>query len=278
MSCRALGVVATLLFSLVTAGTSVAQTKDQASGVARFTGTWKEDVSKRKIGSFQNLVFRRKAKGELEELRGSELRPMVQTVNFTGKPYSIDAASKNTIAWKQIDSNSFERAIYNNGRLLNTRRIRLSADGKTLTEATELVTVTGKGTNTIIYRRVAGDRGLIGRWQAESFKIELAPQLVIEMTGANALKITSTNLDSTVALALDNKPVPVVGATVIPGSMVAARQTNASTIEFTNSRDGIETGKTVREISADGKTMTVTSTELGPNAGKEPFVQVYVKQ
>lgn len=278
MSYRALGVIAALLLPLVTAGPSRAQTKDQAPGLSRFTGTWKEDVSKRKAGSIQNLVFRRNANGGLEELRGSELKPMVQPVNFTGKPYTYDGTSKNTIAWRQIDSNNFERDIFNAGKLLYTRRLRLSTDGQTLTEATELVTAAGKGTNTVVYRRTAGDQGLAGRWIAESFKTDLPPQMVIEAAGANGLKITSTNIDSTITFALDGKPVPVVGLAVIPGSMVAAKQTNSSTIEFSNSREGTETGKTLRTISADGKTMTVTSTELGANSGKEPFVQVYVKQ
>jgi len=278
MSYRSLVVIAALLVPFVSADPSLAQTKDQASGLARFTGTWKEDVSKRKIGSIQSLVFRLNAKGGLEELRGSELRPLVQPVNFTGKPYSYDASSKNTIAWKQIDSNNFERAIYNAGRLLYTRRIRLSADGRTLTEATEIVTPSGKGTDTIVYRRISGDQGLVGKWQGESFKTDLPPQMVIEATGTNGLKIATTVIESTVTLVLDNKPVPVVGLSVIPNSMVAARQTNPSTLEFTNSREGIETGKTIRTLSADGKTMTVTTTDLSPTASKEPFVSVYVKQ
>lgn len=271
-------VVAALLFPFATASPSLAQTKDQASGVARFRGTWKEDVSKRKIGSIQTLVFRRNGNGGIEELRGSELKPLVQPVNFTGKPYSYEPTSKNTIAWRQIDSNNFERDLFNAGKLLYTRRLRLSADGQTLTEATELMTAAGKGTNTVVYRRTAGDQGLVGRWNPQSFKTDLPPQMIIEAASANGLKITSTNIDSTITVAMDNKPVPVVGLAIIPNSMVAARQTDPSTLEFTNSREGVETGKTVRTLSADGKTMTVTSTELGSAAGKEPFVQVYVKQ
>jgi hypothetical protein len=268
-------VVAAMLLPFATASPSLAQTKVQPSGLTRFTGTWKEDVSKRKVGSVQSLVFRRNGSGGIEELRGSELKPLVQPVNFTGKPYTYDPTSKNTISWRQIDSNNFERDIFNAGKLLYTRRLRLSADRQTLTEATELVTTAGKGTNTVVYRRTAGDQGLVGRWNPQSFKTDLPPQMIVEAAGANALKI---NIDSTITVAIDSKPVPVLGLAVIPNSMVAARQTNGSTLEFTNSREGVETGKTVRTLSADGKTMTVTSTELGSAAGKDPFVQVFVKQ
>src|SRR2546421_10621952 len=122
---------------------TVGYTQSSGSVIPRLSGTWKEDVSKRQIGSERHLVFRRSAGGTLEELRGADLRPLVQPVNFTGKPYTFDPASKNTIAWTQRDASTFERAIYNEGRLLNTRRIHLSSDNKTLTEDTEFVRPSG---------------------------------------------------------------------------------------------------------------------------------------
>ena len=57
-------------------------------------------------------------------------------VRYDGEPYSVDS-SKNTIVWKQIDKNHFERTIFEDGKLLTTRRIQISDDGKTLTEDTE---------------------------------------------------------------------------------------------------------------------------------------------
>jgi hypothetical protein len=260
--------------------TTHAQSKPQApaSPVAKFAGTWKEDLSKRK-GEFQRLTFRGSAGGGLEELRGSELRPLVQPVNFTGKPYGVDG-SANTIAWKQIDPNRFERALYNSGRLLNTRRLQLSADGRTLTEETEATSPSGqKIVTTVVFRRASGDKGLVGLWTPESSKSSTPPEVVYETVGANGLKI-STRLanPSTVTAMLDGKPVPVTGEAVISGTMTAAKQLDASTLELTNSREGTVTGKSVRVVSADGKTMTVTTTQLGPNASKEPQVSVFVKQ
>jgi hypothetical protein len=75
------------------------------------------------------LEFRRDAQGSLEELRGSEARPLIQPVRFDGKPYFVDG-SKNTIIRKQIDKNHFERIISENGKLLTTRRIQISDDAK----------------------------------------------------------------------------------------------------------------------------------------------------
>ena len=260
----------------------IAQSKPQApssgSTIGKFVGTWKEDLSRRK-GSFQMLTFRRNANGVLEELRGSELRPLVQPVNFTGKPYAIDD-SKNTIAWKQIDSNRFERAIYSANRHLSTRRIQLSADGKILTEETEAIGPKGeKIISTTVFRRASGDSGLVGLWKPESTKTDTPQEVVYEAVGSNGLKVTTRSGNSnTVTAMLDSKPVPVVGDAVISGTMAAVRQVDVSTLEFTNSREGTATGKSIRVVSPDGKTLTVTNTQLGPNASKEPQVSVYLKQ
>jgi hypothetical protein len=258
---------------------AVAYAQSSGSIIPKLSGTWKEDVSKRQIGSLRQLVFRRGASGTLEELRGAELRPMVQPVNFTGKPYAYEAGSKNTIAWTQRDPGAFERAIYNEGRLLNTRRIHLSADGKTLSEETEIVRPSGgKILSTIIYRRVSGDQGLVGRWKPESSKTDTPPQVKYEAVGANGLKVSTAEDTTTFTVMLDSKPAPLVGPAVIPGTMVAAKQVNPSTVQITNSREGIETGKSTRTLSSDGKTLTVTDIAFGPTASKERSVSVYIKQ
>jgi hypothetical protein len=270
------------LFVLTSGHITLAQTNAQTSSsasIAKFLGTWKEDLSKRK-GVIQNtLTFRQNAKGGLEELRGSELRPLVQPVNFTGKPYAIDE-SQNTIAWKQIDPNKFERGIYSNGRLLNTRRIQLSADGKTLTQETEAAGTSGaKAVDTVVYRRETGDKGLVGRWRGESSKTTRAPEVTVEAVGSNGVKVTTRGgTPTTFTAMLDNKPVALAGDAIIPGTMTAMKQVDASTLEFTQSREGTVIGKSVRVVSPDGKVMTVTTTQFGPNASKEPVVGVFVKQ
>lgn len=105
--------------------------------VGKFVGVWIENESKLKIGdSFANLRFRQNTDGGLQELRGPEVKPLVQPVKFGTEPYAIDG-SKNTIAWKQIDSSHFERSIFNEGKLQNIRRIHISSDGKVLTQVTE---------------------------------------------------------------------------------------------------------------------------------------------
>jgi hypothetical protein len=69
-----------------------------------------------------------------------------------------------------------------------------------------------------------------------------------------------------------------MGQAVISGTMIAYKRIDDHTLASTSSRNGVVTGNSTVALSADGKVMTVTTTRVGPNAGKEPSVSVYDKQ
>jgi hypothetical protein len=193
------------------------------------------------------------------------------------KAYPIDG-SKNTIAWKQIDKNKFERQIFESDKLIATRRIQISADGKTLTEDTDRPLADGKPSiTTIVFRRTSGDaQGLVGIWKPESMHSTVASQIKYEAVGTGRLK-GSSDQGVTFTLALDGKPVAVTGPAVISGTMVAGKQIDGHTLELTNSREGVPTAKSITVISGDGKVVTVTTTNLGA-ASAEASVAVFEKQ
>lgn len=265
-----------ILLVVATVAPALAQTNASATALDRFAGTWREDESRRQIGSMRHLIFRRSTAGVLEEERGSEVRPTVQPVIFGGNPYKIEGV--NTIAWKQIDASRFERAIFGPAGLINTRRIGISADGKTLTEAVDQKTTDGRPvTNTVVYQRIAGDAGgLAGRWKPLSVKSTRPAEVRFERAG-NALKF-SDDIGGGYTFTLDDKPVAVNGPAVIAGSMISAKMADMQTIETTSSRLGVVTDRGTRTVSSDGKMLTVTALNVGPNASTEPSVRVYVKQ
>jgi len=262
---------------VVSASLLVAQSSGAASVLQRFVGTWKEDVSKRKLGASVPLRFQRNAEGGLEEVRGPEVRPMAQPVVFDGKPHEVEQGI--TTSWKQIDPNTFERVLSDRSGVVSTRSISIAADGKTLTEATERKSSEGRpSVMTIVYERSSGDaQGLVGRWTPVSVKMDALRLLRYELFGTNGLKMSDNAADTTFTVTLDGKPAPVVGRSVLPGTTSAAKVVDEHTIEFTQSREGVVAGKSVRTVSADGRTLTVTNTTVGPNAG-EPSVVVFVKQ
>jgi hypothetical protein len=244
----------------------------------KFVGVWMEDESKLKIGdSFGKLRFRQSGDG-LEELRGPEVKPLVQSVKFGTKPYAING-SLNTIAWKQIDSSHFERSIFNDGKLENTRRIEVSADGKTLTEVTEVARPGEKKyQTTIVYRRTSGGpQGLVGIWMAQSVKRVPAPTVRYELSGTDSLKVSEDfggNLRQ-YSVKMDKVPVAVVGKTVVSGTMTAFRVVDDHTLEAIGSREGVVSGKDTLVISGDGKMITSTATTTGNH---EPTIRVFNKQ
>jgi hypothetical protein len=224
------------------------------------------------------LRFRRSGNGGIEELRGPEGRPLVQPVNFGTNPYGVDN-SKNTIAWKQIDSNHFERQLFENGKLLSTRQITISKDGKQLTEVTHRKMPDGKEIiATVVLSRSSGEpQGLVGTWKAMSIRTSEPTEQKIDAIGSNGLRVTGRNgFIST--WTFDGKPNPSSGLGLISGMTDSAKVVNERTIEVTLAREGTATGKSTFMVSSDGKTLTVTTAYLGPNAGNEPSVAVFEKQ
>jgi hypothetical protein len=259
------------------------QSSVSESLINRLTGTWKEDVSQRKLGAAAtDLRFQRDAKGGLQEVRGPDVRPTVQSIVFDGTPHKLESGN-NSIAWTQITPNSFERVISDASDTLGIRRIRISEDGKTLAEETEQKTTDGRASaNTTVYERVSAEQqGLVGRWKHKKFNSNSPPRVKFEPAGTNGLKYSGANnllTDTSYTVAFDGKPVSVTGRTTLSGITIAAKPLNDRTIEFTTSRDGIAYIRSVNQLSADGKTLTVTSTSIGTNASAEPSVVVWVKQ
>ena len=249
----------------------------QAPPLGKFAGTWTEDESKRTFGSTETLKFRTDAKGNLQELRGADARPLVQPVHFDGKPYTIDA-STNSIAWKQIDKTHFERKLFDNGKLLNTREIQLSDDDKSLTEVTTRTLDDGKKqVITIKFHRTKGDgQGLAGIWQAESYHSTVPTQWKYSMMGDQLMMVDNTGV--TLMLSPDGKPMDVKGSAIISGTMAALKPVSSDKLEITQSRQGVTTGKVTLTLSGDGKVLTTSAVNLAPNVSAAPSVTVFKKQ
>lgn len=94
------------------------------------------------------------------------------------------------------------------------------------------------------------------------------------LIGTDSLKFSGSN-GMAYTYRLDNTPVAIQGPTTIAGTMTAARVVDDHTLEETDSREGVVTGKTTLSVSPDGKTLTITSSPIGAT---EPSVQVFEKR
>jgi len=252
----------------LTGGLCSAQTS--ATLNPKFIGTWKENEAKRQLGASVPLRFRQTG-AQLEELRGSEEKPLVQPVKFGEKAYPVDN-SKNTIEWKQIDATHFERRIFENGKLLTTRHISLSADGKTMTEVTDRP---DNDVTTITLKRISGEgKGLVGNWKPETIHTSRPETRKIEAIGTTGIRVT-TDRGVVDTLTFDGKPNAVTGPAVISGTMISAHLVSPNKIETSSSREGAVSATTTLELSTDGKTLTATN-KLA--SGGAPSITVLEKQ
>jgi len=131
---------------------------------------------------------------------------------------------------------------------------------------------------TITYTRSYGDpQGLVGIWKLSTLHSNRPPVLKLEPAGNNALKV-SDDRDITYTLTFDGKDAQIVGPDVVSKFTASGKQVDNHTIEVTQSREGVISNKSSWELSPDGKTMTVTTTWMGPNVSPEPTLEVYEKQ
>jgi hypothetical protein len=246
--------------------------------IRNFVGTWKQDPAKTKRGSLGSLRFGRAADGSLEELRGPEARPIVHPVKFGIPAYKVPG-SRYMIAWKQIDSEHFERQMFENGKVISTRKITLSDDGRSATEVLQRQTADRKhSTVTLTYLKTSGDpQGLVGIWKLESLDLSEPLQLRITAIDSDGLRLIGTFGGTGITTWMfDGKPNAVSGHGVVTGTMSSVRLLRDNAVEQTEIREGTITGTTVWEVSDDGKTLTATIRET--NGTEDPLVLVYEKQ
>lgn len=248
--------------------------------ISRLAGVWTEDVNQRRDALTLPLRFRKTADGGLEQLRGPEASPRIDPVRLDGKPYPR-AGSKDTMAWTRINADQFELRYFAGGeKLAVTHRYHLSPDGKTLTKETAAPDTRDKFVG--IFRRTAGDPpGLAGTWAIESF--QAAPyQTTFQPLGAGAVKVTFNNgpTEHSWTVKMGGPPAPVTGTGAWADSTtVTARQIDDSALEMSHWRDGAVFLRTVSRTTSDGRTLTITGTNVGP-AGPmgTPATHVYRKQ
>lgn len=117
----------------------------------------------------------------------------------------------------------------------------------------------------------------MGVWKPQSVKTSPPPEVRYALTGTGGVKVSQDG-GVNFTFQLDNVPVMIQGPTVISGSMVAFREVDDHTLESTSTREGVVTGKSTMSVPNDGKTMTTTSTSIGPNGNSEPTVRVFEKR
>jgi hypothetical protein len=125
-----------------------------------------------------------------------------------------------------------------------------------------------------IYTPIGGASGFAATWDSISekpgpFEIEVQPYQ------DGGLSFINQTQHSTKNMKFDGKDYPVKDANAPAGAMSSARRVNASTLEFTEKRNGKVADTQHIQLSPDGKTLTMT---IQPASGRKPNVLVFERE
>ena len=162
-----------------------------------------------------------------------------------------------------------------NGRMEISAIWTLSPDGNSLRDDFTGYPSNGSSfTIHYIYTPIGGASGFSATWDSTS---EKAGQVEIEVQPYqdNGLSFTNRTQHSTKNMKFDGKDYPVKDANAPAGAMSSARRVNASTLEFTEKRNGKVADTQHIQLSPDGKTLTMT---IQPASGRKPNVLVFERE
>ena len=149
--------------------------------------------------------------------------------------------------------------------------LKLSADGKTLTDSNKMIKVDGGSIDsTTVYSRVSGGPGLAGKWQTNKVSGS-AGMIELIASGSDGLTFKDPEQGMTCQGKLDGKDYPCSGPMLPPG-FTSAFKNNGQSLDLTVKKDGKPFFTATYTVSADGKTLTETG---APSSGEDKFTIVF---
>ena len=251
------------------AGAIVPAAQSDKTADLPYAGKWKLNVAKSDFGE-TTITFAQTGSGQMELTAAGQS----YTFRLDGKDYP--APLGRTASWKQIDATTWETVNKQDGTPLTTDTTRLSADGKTLTvNAKGPKPAGGTFDQTIIYERVSGGPGLVGKWKTKNVETSAPTVLELIPSGSDGLTINIPDFKITSEVKFDGKDYPAAGPGLPPGLTLAIQKTGSRSFDLTEKQNGKPLFKLSFTVSADGKTLTETG---GPVGVSEKFKAVYDRQ
>jgi hypothetical protein len=161
------------------------------------------------------------------------------------------------VAWKDVGNNSWESVSKANGKVTARDTLKLSADGKTLTDSNREMKLNGGSIDsTTVYSRVSGGPGLAGKWQTKKVSGS-AGMIELIASGNDGLTFKDLEQGMTCEGKLDGKDYPCTGPMLPPGFTSAYKSTGQS-LDLAVKKDGKTFFTATFTVSEDGKTLVET--------------------
>lgn len=224
---------------------------------ASFVGRWKINLKKSIVTGFQEKI---------EDLGNNQIKTSFgdyeETITIDGKEHPTKHG--NMAITTAEGPNHWKDVIMKDGKVVKTESWTLSDDGKLFTEVDDHTRPDGS-TDKSVYKlkRVAGTSGLAGTWEDTEADPNDYPDVVIGPFEGDGLDFVTERSKEHDAVKFDGKDYPNQGPRVAPGATTAGKRVDERTVELTDKLKGQLTDTQRMELSADGKTLTVTITYPG---------------
>jgi hypothetical protein len=249
------------LLSLISASTLAADDS--------FVGKWKFNPDKSQLTGLDYKI---------EDAGGGQYRFIfgddVETVTLDGKGHVTKFGD--TWSIKTTGPSSWESTTKRDGKVTAKSKWTVSEDGQTFTSMDENMRPDGStGRVEATLKRTNGTSGLVGSWESTSVKVLSPTSIEIAKWQEDGYSRINPVYKERLNFKLDGKEYAPTGPRVAKGTSVAAKKIDDHTMELTYKLKGktIETDKL--ELSADGKTLTLTATYPGVS---KPEVDVYDRE
>jgi hypothetical protein len=220
-----------------------------------YVGKWKMDPAKSSLTG-TTIAY--------EQLAGGKWRQTQDGASYEFKMDGVEYPDHmgDTAAWKSINPNTWQAAWKTNGRAVATDTLRLGADG--------VLTITSKGTkptgvaidDVTTYQRVSGGPGLAGKWKSTSVKTSSPEAIEFAPFGGDGITFRSPAFEMSCNGKFDGKDYSCTGPLVSPGWTYSVTQEGPRAMTTTVKKDGKAMYRDTYTVSADGKTMTDTSSAV----------------
>lgn len=232
--------------------------EEQAS-LAAVTGTWVVDLASVKFeGKPDEFVL---AAGTYDCV--TCIPPL--KVAADGQFHAVaDRPYYDSMSVKAVDDRTVEFRRRKGDREVSSTNMQVSEDGNVLTSKFKDATnpdapaIEGTSTSKRAGPAPAGAHAISGQWVPDRFQdyTEEALKVTFKVDGN---KVTMNSQGSSYVAELGGPAVPIKGDT--GGTMIAVAREGSNGIRETSTRDGKEVGVNLIQPSADGQSVTITSTD-----------------
>ena len=232
-------------------------------------GTWKLDPSKSQLTG-TTFKYEDAGGGKIRYSHGDD------SYWFTTDGVEHKSLYDRMVSVKQTNPTTWERTSRLNGKVLGTTTLKLSNNGKTLTQDFTSTRPDGSHeSGTDVYERVGTGSGFLGTWKNTQVKENSPAIYQFEPNGADGVSWNIPSYQAKCPLKYDGKDYPATGPTIPKGMTLAVTKTNPRSFDLVQKVNGKPVFKGSFTVLPDGKTLSMRGSPTGVN---EPTTAVYIKQ